>query len=227
MSAERSQNPNEQDLWREKYNKLSPLERNQEFFQLFRQLPYSIVHEDPFAEVTMESADQHAQERYRRNNSQVRDVLVTRVTALLSLTKTTPQFQHEITSQYGSWYDHGVNQDHEEMFSSPIIQQLFDEYNDIEGIFNEDEAKEIERAIYKDKVNTSLLFHFESEAPGENNDELLDLISAVLKSSPELKKQNPEEYEKELEKKKQKAKEEREFMNRWPQAFVDLHGDEM
>lgn len=227
MSPERSHHPSEQDMWREKYSKLSPLERNQEFFELFRQLPYSITHEDPFAEVTLESADQRAQERYRRSNSQVRDVLVTRVTTLLSLTKTTPQFQQNIITQYGSWYDHGVNQDHEEMFSSPIIQQLFDEYRDTEGIFNEDDAKETERALYRHKIETSLFFHFESPALDEDREELLNLISAVLKSSPVLKEQNPEEYEKELEKKKQKAKEEREFMKRWPQAFFELHGDEI
>src|SRR5690606_9136271 len=142
------------DQFFEEYGYLSPTDRNSELLRLFRQLPYSIVHEDAFEEVTLESANLHAQEYARRRESELRNILAGRVAALLAHTNTTSQLRLTIIDQFRAWYDHGVV--HEEMLFAELPRMIFADFQDDEGIFNNEHAKEIERKIYLSQMKSKL-----------------------------------------------------------------------
>lgn len=219
------------DRFFESYENLSPTERNDELLRLFQQLPYSIVHEDPFAEISLESADLHGQEYARRRASESRNILSQRVAALLAYTNTTLQFQFAIYNQFCSWYDRGVIQ--EEMIFSKLPRMIFAEFRDNEGLFNNSNAKNIERTIYlsqvKDRLSilTMLQEEIGTDYDIEARKEFRYRIRAFRSINPSLEQSNPELFEQELQRKIREARDEEAFMNHWPQAFLELHGEDI
>ncbi len=144
----------------EGYSKLTPDQLNEEFRRLYQALPFDIFPDISTTRGVLQPTGDELLETYalagraidRRSRSELKGILMKRLSQLLEYSQGTAAFRSFIQDVFSEEFDYGVEKD--DLPEYDLFSRLLDlEDPQSAGIFDHEKAKEIERKGYKHQLS--------------------------------------------------------------------------